>query len=1245
MSTLINNYPVFEDNQVLTSTQLNQLQNYLNQQNRLTRVALIGVGVVCGMNVVCSPGRDELTITKGVGVTSEGHLVTIGDCVTTQYRSYEKPNSVSYPPFEDPVTQLQDVELFELLTEEAEVDPEDTVTDLSEEFLEDKIVLLFLECYDKDLKSCLGKSCDELGIDRIISLRKLVISKEELEKVKERTEGGLLEAAYPEKYDLPVLQMKRALIRPETPASRYYIGMAGEYLEAIDEVWDPLYEALHQTYGVYEPVLEELYPENPFDHDILKEIKEKCEAYLGSYSDFSEPIFGIQYFYDFVKDLMLAYEEFRLTAFELSGACCPDRSRFPKHLMLGEACAGEGDLCDDVEYRNEFVASPVFSEQRNLAEKVRMLHKRLVMLWESFDLKRLEEPRERQIKITPSCEKKSFISERAIPFYYDSDRESSFEGLGTLENNWDFNLQRQCRNEEQPVQLSYDNHQPDSEWDDPVSTPLKYDLDPYNFLRIEGHISKHVEEVEEELREIKNENNLSFDIKKVYFGDLMGEKPLPDCLLEDLQPQYSIWRNKVLLFLKNLVRSSKTAERAILNRSMLTAEPSASHESRNFASGPMGNINLNMSDLSNLFTGAEPSRINESANRFYSVMRNLERAGNPAYQPRTAAYTSYTDTSIRDLFSSLNDCLHQLIDAMPRDLRDFDMEIWLTHYKCVLRVVVKMMKWIAGYATTPQMRAAILLYLYIIGILHRLLSFLAIYPYITIRILNDTLQERQEALAESLQLSRFRDNHPGPDHKAGVAPGDTFLLAYQLPHRVEDFTDEDGNAVEWPVEMGEILKFPFGSDDQNLDFEQYLEMTAEMEGLVVADFTLPFTCCDDCEDVPSAAVTLDPFVPPVTAVARPDSLTDLTGYNNVEIQLINDLYDPSVYEAGITGVPNFGNTSFREDPYEPDHTKTKQMLVYEIDPQKVAAEIQRTDDFFIIDEFDYEVRDTNRREVVGSDTITIFIPVERTAKPQTGTVTGTVEGVDAQGNREPLPGVNVTVENEAIGAATDVNGAFTISKVPLGDQTLVASFVGYLTATRDITVGTGANTVSFVLSQADDIHINYERILRAREIEEDTEDARKIKKYYAASMTNAKERAVEMEKREAKEEVTAITKAASAVEMFSDEEEISVVKLNNEYNTRRNELVHAVQNTGGAEKELHKDALKNLTEAYLNRLAYTQPKELSSTSKDVLKESSTIFNAESDLDMKKTIDEWKQKSKGYISEDFEHNLNDNLKLK
>ena len=193
MSTIISNYPVFEKNQVLTESQLNQMVKYLDQQNRLTRVSLIGLGIVCGLDVLCE-SVNTITITKGVGVTSEGFLIQIGECVNTRFREYIKPGSVSYPPFEDPITHDQDIDLMELLTEEAEVDPEETVNDLTQADWDGKIVLLYLECFDKDLKSCIGKSCDELGIDRIFTLRKLLISKEDLAKVHARTDGGMPES-------------------------------------------------------------------------------------------------------------------------------------------------------------------------------------------------------------------------------------------------------------------------------------------------------------------------------------------------------------------------------------------------------------------------------------------------------------------------------------------------------------------------------------------------------------------------------------------------------------------------------------------------------------------------------------------------------------------------------------------------------------------------------------------------------------------------------------------------------------------------------------------------------------------------------------------------------------------------------------------------------------------------------------------------------------------------------------------
>ena len=46
---------------------------------------------------------------------------------------------------------------------------------------------------------------------------------------------------------------------------------------------------------------------------------------------------------------------------------------------------------------------------------------------------------------------------------------------------------------------------------------------------------------------------------------------------------------------------------------------------------------------------------------------------------------------------------------------------------------------------------------------------------------------------------------------------------------------------------------------------------------------------------------------------------------------------------------------------------------------------------------------------------------------------------------EPLPGVNVVIEEISLGAATDVNGDYFIINVPPGDYTLQVSYIGYAT--------------------------------------------------------------------------------------------------------------------------------------------------------------------------------------------------------
>ncbi len=82
------------------------------------------------------------------------------------------------------------------------------------------------------------------------------------------------------------------------------------------------------------------------------------------------------------------------------------------------------------------------------------------------------------------------------------------------------------------------------------------------------------------------------------------------------------------------------------------------------------------------------------------------------------------------------------------------------------------------------------------------------------------------------------------------------------------------------------------------------------------------------------------------------------------------------------------------------------------------------------------------------------------ALAQTATVTGTV--TDST-NGDPLPGVNVVVQGTQLGAATGPGGTYTINGVPTGQQTLVASFVGFDRREVPVTISDGNNEVNISL--------------------------------------------------------------------------------------------------------------------------------------------------------------------------------------
>ena len=100
---------------------------------------------------------------------------------------------------------------------------------------------------------------------------------------------------------------------------------------------------------------------------------------------------------------------------------------------------------------------------------------------------------------------------------------------------------------------------------------------------------------------------------------------------------------------------------------------------------------------------------------------------------------------------------------------------------------------------------------------------------------------------------------------------------------------------------------------------------------------------------------------------------------------------------------------------------------------------------------------------------------------QSGTITGTI--TDAE-TGEPVISANIFIPSIERGAATDVDGEFTIDNVQTGTYTLRITYVGYKQASRDVEVGSGTTTVNIELEQAliglDDVVVTAQGIEREK---------------------------------------------------------------------------------------------------------------------------------------------------------------------
>jgi hypothetical protein len=193
-------YPQFVPDQLLTSEHLNDLFNYLEEQGRLTRTNLVGIGIVCGLEV--SSDGNSVTISKGVGVTSEGYLVTVPEKKYTQYKAFNAVKERIYNRFVDGSGN----QLFKI-DELKQAAVEEGTTAISAGYLKNKVVLIFVELLEEGAKNCNPNSCDDKGVTVNVNFRPLIIDAADAAKLQANVTGA--NATVQQFFSMPEIRMRR----------------------------------------------------------------------------------------------------------------------------------------------------------------------------------------------------------------------------------------------------------------------------------------------------------------------------------------------------------------------------------------------------------------------------------------------------------------------------------------------------------------------------------------------------------------------------------------------------------------------------------------------------------------------------------------------------------------------------------------------------------------------------------------------------------------------------------------------------------------------------------------------------------------------------------------------------------------------------------------------------------------------------------------------------------------------------
>jgi hypothetical protein len=926
-------YIVFEPDQVLTNDHLNETFNYLDQQNRWTRNKLIGIGIVCGLDIVLNPG--VIQINKGCGITSQGYLIST---CTTQYTYYIPYTPITIPadlpftnngnlPFYSPMYTGK--QIWKLLTDAdfnaLETAQQATAVTLSSatSFLTDYVVVLFLEAAETELKNCNMLDCNNSGSTMVFTLRPLLVAISDLPgALTIKPELALLNLDLNLRLNLS-LSTQVSLKRYNVPYAD--LNNTSDVLNAFVSLVDDTtltqvanaYNSCYQQYGALVNATT-----NPFTNLLtnLQSARSSIQA--------SNPVF-IQYLYDFVDDLIKAYEEFTAQATAIVGTCCPDENLFPLHLVLGLASQATNAFTKD-NYRNYFIYSALFSKMGEDTSDAALLFNRMVIMVNYFTVQSQALQQQAAITITPSKYEYPPLSDRAIPYYYKLNVSGS-----ELYKYWNYNKTTKgnaARN------LSYNASLYSS--DATVTQPLLYDIERFNFFRVEGHIGQNQNTVLTNILGQQSKYNLPFDVVAISADLLQTNAPLPQCSFNDLDTDYQLIISEaackihtIFCFITKLpyvVKANSTASRA---KGVSTVFETPKPTTLKYTAFKLEPATLNITAAATTGTAYKkgdflrqycPAIANTIGSGYLGAINSAGVFTNPIRIDQSNSLTSV----YYSLFEFVDAVEQLMFEFQTNTLAEIDINAFNTIYQRYLTdtlLALGILIALTEKTTTNATSVADTQYVSLaedteLALLIDELGWLT----------NLCLEERMQVLVneytnrltnyqQQLSFLNYYKNHPGLEHKAGVPKGGTLVLVY---HSVAPATTAntattavaatnvganrllitDRANIDTQVAQQAATPVETATLDPNaIDIiDKYINSNTDVpaatrqtllgilqkiptrrpprqyvipDGTVIADFYIPYQCCSDCP--PVAYIVQNVVTPPKPVITMGTTFCDI----------------------------------------------------------------------------------------------------------------------------------------------------------------------------------------------------------------------------------------------------------------------------------------------------------------------------------------------------------------------------------